>query len=367
MNKREFIIGGGALAAGAATVTVLGLKTMGSLDAYSDSVAETRAALQQVPEARDFVRFATLAANSHNTQPWRFRIREKEIDISPDMSRRLLVVDADDHHLFASLGCAATNLELAAAARGQVGELTFNPANGGSIHFAYGATAAIRSVLFDAIPKRQSTRADYDGRSVSSADLQSLTNAGVIAGVDLVMVTDRPMMDRIRDLVVAGNGAQFTDPSFVRELKQWLRFDTRDALRPGDGLFSATSGNPTLPPWLGWMGRPMFDFFASAKSENEKLVRQLGSSAGIAVFVGQKDDPEHWVLAGRACQRFALQATALGLKHAFINQPVEVARLRPELAALIGLPGRRPDIVMRFGYGPELPFSARRPVEAVLA
>jgi hypothetical protein len=72
------------------------------------------------------------------------------------------------------------------------------------------------------------------------------------------------------------------------------------------------------------------------------------------------------ILAGRACQRFALQATALGLKHAFINQPVEVASLRPEMATLVGLPGRRPDIVMRFGYGPALPFSARRPVASVI-
>src|ERR1700732_3599624 len=51
------------------------------------------------------------------------------------------------------------------------------------------------------------------------------------------------------------------------------------------------------------------------------------------------------------------------LKCAFINQPVEVAKLRPELAALVGLPGRRPDIVMRFGYGPLLPYSARRGAE----
>ncbi|MEO5621100.1 MAG: Tat pathway signal protein, partial [Cypionkella sp.] len=77
-------------------------------------------------------------------------------------------------------------------------------------------------------------------------------------------------------------------------------------------------------------------------------------------------DPEHWVLAGRACQRFALQATALGLKHAFLNQPVEVPELRAGLAALVGLPGRRPDIVMRFGRGAAMPFSARRPVEAVM-
>jgi len=34
---------------------------------------------------------------------------------------------------------------------------------------------------------------------------------------------------------------------------------------------------------------------------------------------------------------------------AFVSQSVEVAGLRPELAALMGLPGRRPDLVMRFG------------------
>ena len=48
------------------------------------------------------------------------------------------------------------------------------------------------------------------------------------------------------------------------------------------------------------------------------------------------------------------------------NQPVEVAAFRPELASLAGLPGRRPDIVMRFGYGPLLPYSPRRPVSAVM-
>jgi transposase len=87
---------------------------------------------------------------------------------------------------------------------------------------------------------------------------------------------------------------------------------------------------------------------------------------GLAVFVGAGETPADWVAVGRACQRFALQATALGLKHAFINQPVEVPRLRPDLATLIGAPGRRPDIVMRFGYGPTLPWSLRRPVDSVI-
>ena len=110
----------------------------------------------------------------------------------------------------------------------------------------------------------------------------------------------------------------------------------------------------------------MFDIAFRAKAENEKYARQLNSSAGVVVFIAEQADTAHWVQVGRACQRFALQATVLGLKHAFVNQPAEVANMRPELAALVGMPGRRPDIVMRFGYGPVLSMSPRRPVDAVI-
>jgi nitroreductase len=104
------------------------------------------------------------------------------------------------------------------------------------------------------------------------------------------------------------------------------------------------------------------DSFQSAQRHDygRRAVQRDQRQSGIAVFLGASADPQHWFLSGRACQRFALQVTALGLKTAFINQPVEVAPLRPELAALLGLPGRRPDLVLRFGYGPTLPFSPRR-------
>jgi nitroreductase len=363
MNRRQLLAGGGALALAGAGVTYFGLRQMGSMEEYNASVLTTRAALSERPEMKDFIRYATLAASGHNTQPWRFRIGAGRIDILPDFSRRTPVVDPDDHHVFVSLGCAAENLALAAAARGHPGEIGFDPANDGSVVFAFADGPSASSTLFDAIPKRQSTRADYDGKPVSAADLQLLSSAAAIPGVDLILITDRPQIDRVRDLVVAGNSAQIADAAFLRELKTWLRFSPREAIQTGDGLFSASSGSPALPAWLG---PRLFDWVFKAGAENDKYARQIASSAGIAVFVSQRDDREHWVLAGRACQRFALQATALGLKCAFINQPVEVAKLRPELATLVGLPGRRPDLVMRFGYGPLLPYSARRAAERTM-
>jgi Nitroreductase family len=361
--RRQFLIGAGSLAAVGAGAAYLGYRQMGSMADYTASIAVIRAPLPQESAGLELVRYATLAANGHNTQPWRFRLSNAGIQILPDASRRTPVVDPDDHHVFASLGCAAENLGLAAGMSGRAGEISFDAANDGSLQFTFGAGAREEPALFDAILKRQSTRAEYDGRPVSAADLGKLASAAVMVGVDMVLITDRPQMDRVRDLVVAGNTVQMADAAFVRELRQWLRFSPNDALRTGDGLFSATSGNPTGPAWLG---PRVFDWMFNADAENTKYARHMKSSAGFAVFVSARDDKDHWVRAGRACQRFALQATALGLKHAFINQPVEVAKLRPELASLVGLPGRRPDIVMRFGYGPTMPYSARRPVSAVV-
>jgi hypothetical protein len=166
MNRRQLLLGGGALALAGAGVTYFGLRQMGSMEKYNASVAATRAVLSERPEMKDLVRYATLAANGHNTQPWRFRVSASRIDIFPDFSRRTPVVDPDDHHIFVSLGCAAENLTLAAAARGHRGEIGFDPANDGSVVFAFADGPRAGSALFDAIPKRQSTRADFDGKRV---------------------------------------------------------------------------------------------------------------------------------------------------------------------------------------------------------
>lgn len=364
MKRRTLLVGGGAAALLAGGGIAASFLTTGSASEYARAMANLRAPLGEGSDVQDIIRYATLAANGHNTQPWRFHLSGRSIRISPDLSRRTPVVDPDDHHLYASFGCAAENLTLAAAARGLGGEPQFDPAGDGSVVFDYASGAQQASQLCDAIPRRQSTRAAFDGRSPPNADIALLERAARIADVAPVIITERAQIDRVRDLIIAGNTAQMADKAFVDELKSWVRFNPNAALQRGDGLFAGSSGNPTLPDWIAGT---MFGLAFTADAENKKYMEQLDSSAGVVVFVGARADPASWVDVGRACQRFALQATALGLKTSFVNQPVEVASLRPDLASLIGMPGRRPDIVMRFGYGPELPMSPRRPVDAVIA
>jgi hypothetical protein len=325
---------------------------------HSESLQPNEAA-----QMKEIVRYAALAPSGHNTQCWRFRLENRSIAILPDLSRRTPVVDPDDHHLYVSLGCAAENLIQGAKAFGFMGNAEFNPASDGVITVALEQSRAEESPLFKAIPYRQCTRTDYDGKPLDSGELRLLEAAGTGNGVSFIMLTEREAMEKVLEYVVQGNTMQINNPAFVSELESWIRFSDGEAIRTGDGLTARSTGSPPTPRWLG---RLLFRAFFRVKPENDKYARHIRSSAGIAVFASNVDDKDHWVEAGRCYERFALQATVLGIRNAFVNQPVEESILRPEFAKTLGLGDRRPDLVVRFGRGKEMPRSLRRPVESVM-
>jgi len=333
-------------------------------DGYGATVRALRSPLhestEQVALLQELVRCATLAASGHNTQPWKFGLSPDTISIRPDLSRRTPVVDPDEHHLWVSLGCAAENLVLAAGALGKHADVAFGPRE---VHVALDNAAPVLSPLVNAIFQRQCTRAEYDGQPLPKDVLQELALAAGRGGVRLLLLTERSKVEGVLDYVTQGNRAQIRNAAFVKELKSWVRFNEADALATGDGLFSRLTGNPTLPRWLGNF---VFNMVLSEKSENDRYAKQLRSSAGVAVFVGDRADPANWFEVGRAYERFALAATALGVRTAFVNQPVEVQAVRAQFAQWLGLGSRRPDLVVRFGRGPQLPYSLRRPVAAVI-
>jgi len=365
MDRRQFMVAAPAIVSGSPLLSACSSdENPTSYDAVADRTWRlgARHGLEGVALMTELVRYATLAPSSHNTQCWKFRVEPRAITLLPDLTRRCPVVDPDDHHLYVSLGCAAENLIQAGLAFGLEGDAHFD-ARHDAVRISLQPTAVVESPLFAALVERQCTRGEYDGRALAREESDLLVRAGNTERVRMLLLTEQPAIERVLEYVVQGNTSQLNDPAFVAELKAWIRFSRSDAVRLGDGLFAASSGNPTVPAWLGSI---IFDWFVTAKSENDKYAKQLRSSAGVAVFVGQAQDKAHWVEVGRAYERFALTATTLGIRNAFVNQPVEVASLRPQFASAIGLGGLRPDLVVRFGRGPKLPRSLRRPVSAVL-
>lgn len=347
----------------------------GHRNAMSYNEAARSVWASRTPDSEDIdlaylVHYATRAANSHNTQPWLFRRTGSGVSIAPDFRRRTPVADADDHHIFASLGCACENLVLAAHAAGHGAAVRFHETQGADndarieVDLArHGSVKGPAGPLFETILQRQCTRSIYDGTPVENTTLRAMEAAARVDGCRVVMITQRSRMEQALDLIVAANNQQVEDPLFAAELQSWLRFNAAHALERSDGLYSACSGNPALPDWLGNL---LFRVAFKPKSENERYVRQLRSSAGLAIFVSDKNDRAHWVQAGRSYQRFALQATALGIRHAFVNQPLEVAAFRPQVSSWLGLGDQRPDLIVRYGRASPMPRSLRRPVSDVI-
>ncbi|MEE4378963.1 MAG: Tat pathway signal protein [Candidatus Competibacteraceae bacterium] len=339
-----------------------------SAPSYNDLIASTwrhaDGGIEKGPSLlRELVRYATLAANSHNTQPWRFKLDAEQIIILPDFSRRCTAVDPDDHHLFVSLGCATENLVLAAQAHGLHAHVALPGPSEDTIRIDLETSKSAESVMFHAIPERQCTRATYDGKAVPTEQLTELEAIAQDEGVSVQVFTDHQQMEKILDYVIAGNSAQMKDEAFIRELKHWIRFNESAVVEHHDGLYAASSGNPTLPSWLGNL---VLKFALTETRENDKYREHIRSSPGIIAFSSTHNDKNNWIRVGRSYQRFALQATAFGVRHAHINQAVEVPEVRAQFAQYLGIGDQRPDLLVRFGYGPLMPRSVRRPIDQVL-
>lgn len=313
------------------------------------------------PGYLEMVRLATLAASSHNTQPWKFQLTPGRIVILPDFSRRCPEVDPDNHHLFASLGCAAENLLLAARAEGLAGYVGYDAVRS-RLSVELEAAAPELGPRYHAIALRQCSRARYDGSALTTPELRALEAAGGSPGVRCILMTDS-RKEQVGEYVAAGNLAQFGDPFWAREMRKWIRFNAREAARTGDGLYGPVLGIPRVPRRLGELLMPLA---TSAERQTRKDVEAIRSSGAIAVLCSDAEDPAHWIEAGRCVERLALEATALGLQTAFMNQPVEVAGVRREFATFLGIGAQRPDLVLRIGHGPSMPRSLRRPVEQVV-
>jgi len=309
----------------------------------------------------EMIRYATMASNGHNTQPWKFAVRDSAIEIHPDYTRRLPVVDPNDRELWISLGCALENFLIAARAAGYAAEVTY-PDQADFIHVQLTADTPQGSPLFDAIPLRQNTRSAYDGRLIKNEDLDQLQALQLEPGVTLQFATNPKAMETILEYVNLGNLAQYADTAFVDELIEWLRFNKREALSSLDGLYSACSGNPQVPRFIGRM------FVAGTKPQQQADAdaAKFRTSPVAVVVASGSDDKVSWVRAGQVYERLALMMTTLDIKSAFLNQPIEVSTLRGQFQNAIGLGSSLPQLLVRFGYAEPMPRSLRRPVEQVL-
>jgi len=303
------------------------------------------------------VRYAILAPSSHNTQPWRFGIKEDHIDIFADRSRWLRVADPDRRELYLSIGCALENLLVAAEHFGMRHETSYLPESSDADLAATvfldeeGEPSPFRPpVLFDMIPVRHTNHGPYLHRRVAPDILRQLHACNVEEQILLRLLDEERPRQQIEEMVVRGDAILFANPAFRNELGYWI----------GQGVF----GTPWLISKIGQFALKHLNVGATQAKRDRAGVM---SSPVIGVISTTEDDRRSQLLAGQVYERLSLRAAAFGIWTQPLSQIIEVPELKQELAKLIGAPESSPLLAFRLGYGAaETHHKPRRPWHEVM-
>lgn len=316
---------------------------------------------------RFLVTYAVLAPSGHNTQPWQFRLREDAVlELRGDRTRSLPVVDPDDRALTIACGAAVANLRIAAEALGEevAVEILPDPAEPALLAriAARGARppAVGAARLLRAMTARRTSRFAFAPDPVP--DLlrdEALAAAARDGDARLHWLDTPPARHAVALLISEGDRIQMADAAFRHELAAWMR-SRHGASR--DGMSGAAFGMPDLLSSAAALVVRTFDMGTGQAAHDMALAE---GSPALAVLATPGDAPRDWMAAGEALMRVLLAVTAGGFTASFLNQPIEVASLRPKLAAAAGVAGV-PQILMRIGRGPKPVPAVRRPVRDVL-
>jgi nitroreductase len=328
------------------------------------------------------VRAAILAANPHNTQPWRFRVTPGTVDLFADRTRNIGTIDPYLREMHIGLGCALENLLLAAPASGFACELELLPTPSDPAHVAsvrLKPQTVSTSALYEAIPRRHTNRGAYDSRPVSAATLEQMQ---ALAG-DLPLVTVKWLVtpDARRQLgeqIVQATQAIIADREQSRDSAAWFRGDWHAIQERRDGL---TVDAQALPGWLR-VAAKVLPPVSQEQADDIWLKATRGVQVATAAAFGivlarDAADNASRIQGGRLWQRMQLYGQTEGIAMQPLNQLSERAdrerslsiesRFGNALKDIIGDPGWHALMPFRLGYPTLAPLpSPRRHVEEVI-
>ncbi|GAA0694484.1 nitroreductase family protein [Marinobacterium maritimum] len=308
---------------------------------------------------KSLIQHAVLAPSSHNTQPWRFRLSAPSIELYADLERALPVNDPQNRELYISCGCALMNLRVAVANAGWSSRVELLPDVSdrtllARITIENAPVDVALAKLFDAMLLRRTYRNRFKEEPLEAALQELLRHAAEMEQACLNIIATEDKRDELIKLVREGDSLQWQNETWRRELAQWLHSG-----RQGDGL--------KVPGLVAPLVRGVvrhFDMGRSMASQDSFLADE---SPVLMLLSTEGDAPRAWLQAGQALQRVLLEAQRHGVQASYLNQPIQVAELRPQVQQAFAM-DEFPQILLRMGYPDELlPASPRRPVDEVVA
>lgn len=330
-----------------------------TLDGMTSTISTDKATLLRRAAER-----ARLAPSIHNTQPWRFVLRDDVLEIRADYERQLRVLDPRGRQLMISLGCALFNARTSIAAAGYEPIVRRFPDPDDPELVARVWVASQRywpgaSALNAAIDQRRTNRRAFLGEPIPSwlepeLHLAARTDEGY-----LFPITRPEQRAAVAQLSELANERELRDPAYRAEIAAW----TTDNPRRLDGVQAASvpyhgsgaDGYDPLPirnfdaRGMGWLPT------SSRSDANQSLL----------LLCSADDRPRGWLRSGEALEHVWLKLTDRGFWASPLTQVIEVRETHARLKAELGL-GIEPQMLLRVGRAPATVPTLRRPAGQVI-
>ncbi|MBX0297564.1 Acg family FMN-binding oxidoreductase [Haloarcula nitratireducens] len=306
-------------------------------------------------QAEFLLRYAILAPSSHNSQPWRFAVRDDAIEISYDETRWLEVADQNKRELFISIGCALENLCIAAEHFDIGYEITYHTDKDDDLV----STVTLDSdsepsfsrppELFNELTERYTSHQLFDDQALPRRTREQFHRVLEEDDVTLYLIYEPEQKRSIGELQADADEAQMDDPAYRKELGYWV----------GIGAL----GSSWLMARIGQAFVSHFDFGEREGRKNSKLIEH---APVIALLATQGDTPAVRVKTGQVFERLALLASVEDVAVHPMSQILERPEMRTKLATRAGTGEELPQHLFRLGYvEEERTHTPRWPLEVV--
>ena len=305
---------------------------------------------------------AVRAPSIHNSQPWRWQVGLRGVDLYADATRRLLRTDPDGRDQVVSCGAALHHLLVALADAGQGARVRrlpdpTRPHHLATVEPAMHVDVDVDAGLASAIDLRRTDRRPFRAWPVPPELTGELAEIADRYGIGLVVVTDPRARRRLFRSIEEAARTQDADPGYVAELAAW------SGRAPGP----ATGCRPTAPR------RPVTcpGGCRCAPSPVPVLRRRPGGQGArvrrAPPAVHRHRHAPAVAARRRGDQRGAAHRHSHGVGRHPLTQPLEVSGVRTFVRDHV-TGGAHPQMLLRLGWpsGQSLPPTPRRPLKEVV-